>query len=49
MTRPLRCRLGLHKWVVTQDSSDGPRYHSCRYCGKIPDLDKRPFIGLGGS
>lgn len=49
MKRRLRCRLGLHKWVVKQDSTDGPRYHGCRYCDKILDLDSRPFIGFGGS
>lgn len=47
MKRRLRCRFGLHKWVVMQDSSDAPKYHGCRYCDKIMDPDKRPFIGLG--
>ena len=48
MKRRLRCRLGVHKWVLKQDASDAPRYHGCRFCDKILDDENRPVIGLGG-
>lgn len=47
MKRRLRCRLGLHKWVIKQDSPDAPRYHGCRFCDKIRD-DRQPIADLGG-
>jgi hypothetical protein len=48
MRRRLRCRLGLHKWVVKQDSRDAPRYYGCLYCDKMQDLDDWPVVDLGG-
>ena len=47
--KPVRCRLGSHKWV-TMSSSDGKsRYLRCRRCPKETDF-ARPsdFAGGGG-
>ncbi len=33
--RRLRCRLGLHKYVLRE--SDGEKYDECEYCGKYDD------------
>lgn len=48
MKRRLRCRLGMHKWMVKQDSPDAPKYHGCRYCDKILDDENRMIADLGG-
>ena len=47
--RPLRCRLGWHKWVRRSTSDGTSRYLGCRRCPKETDL-RRPedFIGGGG-
>jgi hypothetical protein len=39
MKQRLRCRVGLHKWVAKQDSSDAPRYLGCVYCDKTTDVE----------
>ena len=42
MKRPLRCRLGLHKWVLKQDTPDGGRYHGCARCDRMQESEYRP-------
>lgn len=44
MKQRIRCRIGLHKWVIMQDSSDAPRYYGCRYCDKMSDFDGGPTV-----
>lgn len=46
-TRPVRCRVGLHRWH-TASTADGQRYDACLLCGK--DRGER-FSGFvsGGS
>lgn len=41
MKRPLRCTLMIHKWIVKQDSPDGPRYAGCARCDAIKMVDTR--------
>lgn len=47
MKRPLRCRVGWHKYVVVQESPDAGRYHRCVRCGKTWDIDMTPVIVPG--
>ena len=44
MNRRLRCRLGLHKWVLKQDSRDAPRYYGCCRCDEIMDSQELLFL-----
>ena len=45
MARPLRCRLGIHKYVRRQNT-DGQRYLECARCGKEYDsADRALFRG----
>jgi len=46
MTRRLRCRVGLHKWVIRQDARDASRYYGCRFCDKM--MGNRPLLDMGG-
>ncbi|WP_157487940.1 MULTISPECIES: hypothetical protein [unclassified Leifsonia] len=32
-TRPLRCRVGLHAWVLKHQEETGVAYHACALCG----------------
>ena len=31
-SKPLKCRLRLHKWVVRRNEEDGTRYDQCTRC-----------------
>jgi len=43
MGKPLRCRLGWHRWV-TKHSSDGTsRYQQCTRCPKERELELRQW------
>ena len=43
--KSLRCRLGMHKWVVHRDIEAGA-WHQCARCGKerTPDVNP-PAVG----
>ncbi|MBG6237511.1 hypothetical protein IWX78_000454 [Mycetocola sp. CAN_C7] len=43
MKRPLRCRIGIHKYVITQDSPEGGRYYRCARCGRTSNIDGTPI------
>lgn len=32
-TKALRCRFGLHKWVLRHQEETGLAYHECALCG----------------
>jgi hypothetical protein len=43
MRKPLRCRLGWHKWVTTYTSDGTNSYLRCKRCPKETDFPtKRP-------
>lgn len=44
--RPLRCRVGMHKWVVRREPGVTP-FHQCVRCGKVRS-DDIPAGHLGG-
>jgi cytochrome c2 len=41
MARPLRCMLGMHKWVVHQESGV-ESYHECARCHRM--MENRPYL-----
>lgn len=43
MKRRLRCRLGLHKWLIKQDAPDAGRYYGCAYCDWMQDSEGTPI------
>ena len=49
MGKTLRCRLGVHKWVVQHEPETGDAYFACARCGKerSPDGPSVPH-GLSG-
>jgi hypothetical protein len=54
MSKPLRCRLGLHAYVQerhTDKQLHGPNHQGvCRSCGKRKDYGERvPLVWAGGS
>jgi hypothetical protein len=44
--KPLRCRLGMHKWVVRREPDVEP-YFECARCSKV-QVTALPMIGMGG-
>jgi hypothetical protein len=40
--RPLRCRLGSHRWVTRYTSDGTSRYLTCSRCPKTTDFEQRP-------
>ena len=46
-TRPLRCRVGLHRWHPA-NTTDGQRYDACLLCGKDRGERYSGFVS-GGS
>jgi hypothetical protein len=48
MRRPIRCRLGWHKWVTRYSSDGTSRYLKCQRCPKETDFDKRPPLVASG-
>ena len=47
MRKPLRCRLGIHKWVVRREPDVAP-YHECTRCSKVRSNDLPVGIGDAG-
>jgi len=47
MSRRLRCRVKLHKWVLKQESRDAPRYFGCRFCDEVMGERKLAGMDLG--
>ena len=46
--KPLRCRLGMHKWVLQHEPETGTRFYECARCGKDRSPDGAlPPIGMG--
>ena len=44
---PLRCRLGMHKWVLHHEPETGDWFHECALCGKDRSPDgPLPPIGM---
>lgn len=46
--KPMRCRIGLHKWVAAREAESGSGYFMCARCGKerSPDGPRvPPLIG----
>ena len=46
MARPLRCRLGIHRWVVHREPGIEP-HHECARCQKVM-INKPEMIGGQG-
>ena len=46
MARPLRCRVGMHRWQRARNEA-GESYRHCERCGKDGDLTGGIWI-LGG-
>jgi hypothetical protein len=44
--KPLRCRLGMHTWVVRREPDVEP-YFECARCSKV-QVTALPMIGMGG-
>jgi len=45
--KPLRCRLGMHKWVLHHEPETGATFHECARCGKDRSPDgPLPPIGM---
>lgn len=45
--RKLRCRLGVHKWVLHHEPESGTRFYQCAHCGKDRSPDGAlPPIGM---
>ncbi len=43
MSKPLRCRLGWHRWVTTYASDGTTRYLKCQHCATEDDFSPRQF------
>jgi hypothetical protein len=43
--KPLRCRMGMHKWVVEHEPETGAAFHVCARCGtdRAPDGPSVPY------
>jgi hypothetical protein len=44
--KPLRCRLGMHKYTKRVNPENGQRYHACKNCEK---MDPRSTSSGGGN
>ena len=47
MTRPLLCRLGMHKWRKMYNEQ-GQMYRNCERCDRDDDPGARPSVAPGG-
>ena len=47
--KTLRCRLGMHKWVLQHEPETGSAYYGCARCGKerSPDGPSVPPVVPG--
>jgi hypothetical protein len=43
MRKPLRCRLGWHKWITTYASDGTTRFLKCKRCPKEDDFAPRQW------
>jgi len=43
MSKPLRCRLGWHKWVTKYASDGTTRFLQCRRCPKQAEFELRQW------
>jgi hypothetical protein len=41
MAKPLRCRIGMHRWRIQTDYQ-GKRYRECRHCGAVSGSSMTP-------
>lgn len=48
MKRRLRCRVGLHRWALKQDSPDSPKYIGCLDCNEAQDPEFWRMMDGGG-
>jgi hypothetical protein len=42
--KALRCRVGIHKWVLRTSTENGA-FHECARCGKMGTSDWGPPVG----
>jgi len=47
MTRPLRCRLRLHKWTYLENPDTHEYYQVCVRCNAYRDRGNSAFDGRG--
>ncbi len=47
--KPLRCRLGMHKWEIRHEPETGDAFHVCARCGteRSPDGPSVPYGTAG--
>jgi hypothetical protein len=38
MSKPWRCRLGMHRWKRAVNNESGQAYQHCERCGKDNDV-----------
>jgi hypothetical protein len=48
MARPLRCRFGIHKYVL-REQPGADRYRACARCGHEEDKLDKPTNLMGGA
>ena len=46
-SKPFRCRLGIHKWVVRREPDVEP-YFECARCSKVKVTELPLGLGAGG-
>ena len=47
MSKPLRCRLGWHKWVTKYASDGTTRFLQCKRCPKEAEFELRQWWTSG--
>jgi hypothetical protein len=43
MGKPIRCRIGWHKWVTTYSSDGTTRFLRCKRCPKETEFEQRQW------